>query len=191
MPDFVSGRTFFWVVYGGQANRMKVFGNAKTMMPDDTTESMLKDKDAVNHEAVESRETFIDNLSDTPVKRPVRSILFVDDEEPVRQLFKEALERFGYQVRLATNGNEALTLLRKAPSDLVITDIFMPEKDGHTLILEVKQDFPDVHIFAITGKKFFDTQMELDIAKTLGAIQVFTKPCKLSRLLAAIKELSV
>jgi len=67
----------------------------------------------------------------------------------------------------------------------------MPEKDGHTLILEVKQDFPDTPIFAITGKKFFDTQMELDIAKTLGAIKVFTKPCKLSQLLASIRELSV
>lgn len=126
-----------------------------------------------------------------PVKRPVKSILFVDDEEPVRRLFKQALEKFGYQVRLAANGNDALALFRDDPADLIITDIFMPEKDGHTLILEVKQEFPGTHIFAITGKKFFDPQMELDIAKTLGAIKVFAKPCKLSLLLAAIKELSV
>ena len=106
-------------------------------------------------------------------------------------MFKEALEKFGYQVRLATNGNEAIALFCEDPPDLMITDIFMPEKDGHTLILEVKRDFPNVHIFAITGKNFFDPQMELDIAKTLGAIKVFTKPCKLSQLLAAIKKLSV
>ena len=170
---------------------MKAYGNSKIIMPDDQVESMLETQKTVYDDPAESRETIIDDLTDAPVKQPVRSILFVDDEEPVRRLFKEALEKFGYQVRLATNGNEAMALFCEDPPDLMITDIFMPEKDGHTLILEVKQDFPNVHIFAITGKKFFDPQMELDIAKTLGAIKVFTKPCKLSQLLAAIKELSV
>lgn len=170
---------------------MKAYSNSKVMTIDDQAESMLENQETVYDGPSESRETIIDDLTDTPVKRPVRSILFVDDEEPVRRLFKEALEKFGYQVRLATNGNEAIAFFREDPTDLIITDIFMPEKDGHTLILEVKQEFPDVHIFAITGKKFFDPQMELDIAKTLGAIKVFSKPCKLSQLLAAIKELSV
>jgi len=170
---------------------MKANGNSKKITPDDQTESMLKDQETDYDGSAESWETAIEDLAGTPVKQPVRSILFVDDEEPVRRLFKEALEKFGYQVRLATNGNEAIALFREDPTDLIITDIFMPKKDGHTLILEVKQDFPDVHIFAITGKKFFDPLMELDIAKTLGAIKVFTKPCKLSQLLASIKELSV
>lgn len=170
---------------------MKAYSNSKIMMPDDQAETMLENRKTVYDEPPESQETIIDDLTDTPIKAPVKSILFVDDEEPVRRLFKEALEKFGYQVRLATNGNEAIALFRADPADLIITDIFMPEKDGHTLILEVKQDFPNVHIFAITGKKFFDIRMELDIAKTLGAIKVFTKPCKLSLLLAAIKELSV
>lgn len=170
---------------------MKAFSNRKIMMPDDQAESMLENQETVYDDPPESRETIIDDLTDSSVKEPVKSILFVDDEEPVRRLFKEALEKFGYQVRLATNGNEAIAFFREDPTDLIITDIFMPEKDGHTLILEVKQEFPDVHIFAITGKKFFDPQMELDIAKTLGAIKVFSKPCKLSQLLAAIKELSV
>ncbi|MDF1590815.1 MAG: response regulator [Desulfobacterales bacterium] len=170
---------------------MNAYNSSKMMTPDDQTESMSENQETVYDDQSESRDTIIDDLTDTPVKNPVKSILFVDDEEPVRRLFKEALEKFGYQVRLATNGNEAIALFRAEPADLMITDIFMPEKDGHTLILEVKQDFPNVHIFAITGKKFFDPQMELDIAKTLGAIKVFTKPCKLSQLLAAIKELSV
>ena len=170
---------------------MKAYGNSKTVKPDNQAKLMLKNQEAVYDDPVESQETIIDDLRDTPVKQPVRSILFVDDEEPVRRLFKQALEKFGYQVRLAANGNEAIASFRNDPSDLIITDIFMPEKDGHTLILELKQALPGVQIFAITGKNFFDTQMELDIAKTLGAIQVFKKPCKLSQLLAAIKELSV
>lgn len=120
---------------------------------------------------------------------PVKHILFVDDEPPVRELFKEALEKFGFEVSLATNGNEGLESFRKNPADLIITDIFMPEKDGHAFILEVLQEFPEAKIFAITGKKSFEPEMELDIAKTLGAIRVFAKPCKLSELIAAIREL--
>jgi CheY-like chemotaxis protein len=122
-------------------------------------------------------------------KDPVKHILFVDDEEPVRELFKEALEKFGFRVSLANNGNEGLESFRNNPADLIITDIFMPEKDGHAFILEVLQEFPDAKIFAITGKKSFEPEMELDIAKTLGALRVFSKPCKLSELIAAIREL--
>jgi CheY-like chemotaxis protein len=161
------------------------------MIPNDQVESTVESQESVYSDPATSRKETVDDLTGAAVKRPVRSILFVDDEEPVRRLFKEALEKFGYKVRIASNGNEALALFRQTPDDLIITDIFMPEKDGHALIHEVKQDFPAVHIFAITGKRFFDIQMELDIAKTLGAIKVFTKPCKLSQLLAAINDLSV
>ena len=170
---------------------MKADSDRKIILPDDPDGSALENKETVYDNPAESPETIMDDLTAPPVKRPVKSILFVDDEEPVRRMFKTALEKFGYQVRLATNGDEAMALFRKDPPDLIITDIFMPEKDGHTLILELKQALPGVQIFAITGKKSFDIQMELDIAKTLGAVQVFTKPIKLSRLLAAIKALSV
>ncbi|MEW6671360.1 MAG: response regulator [Thermodesulfobacteriota bacterium] len=166
---------------------MKVYGNSKRITPD----TQAGNSETAYKDFSNSQDTFSEDHPGVPVKRPVRSILFADDEEPVRRLFKEALERFGYQVRLATNGNEAIALFLENPADLIITDIFMPEKDGHTLILEIKRDFPEVPIFAITGKKFYDTQMELDIARTLGAIKVFTKPCKLSQLITAIKELSV
>jgi CheY-like chemotaxis protein len=124
-------------------------------------------------------------------KKRIENILVVDDEEPVRKLFKEALERFGYEVVVASDGKEGMKLFKEHPADLIITDIFMPEKDGHDFIFEIKQEFPAARIFAITGKKSFNPQIELDIAKLLGAIRVFSKPCKLSDLLDAIEELSV
>jgi CheY-like chemotaxis protein len=123
-------------------------------------------------------------------KKPVKDILFVDDEKPICKLFQAALGKFGYNVRVAPNGNEGMKALRESPVDLVITDIFMPEKDGHEFIMEIMQEFPEVKIFAITGHKSYESEMELDIAKTLGAIEVFTKPCKLSVVLNAIKALS-
>ena len=124
-------------------------------------------------------------------KRPVKSVLVIDDEEAVRNLFKEVLEKFGYEVTVAVDGDEGLRLFRKHPTDLVITDIFMPKKDGHTLILEIKEEFPKANIFAITGKISFDPKMELEMAQALGAAITFKKPVKFSALLDAIKGLTV
>ena len=66
-------------------------------------------------------------------KRLVKSVLVIDDEEAVCNLFKEALGKFGYEITVAFDGDEGLRLFRKHPKDLVVTDIFMPKKDGHTL----------------------------------------------------------
>ncbi|MFC1817345.1 response regulator, partial [Thermodesulfobacteriota bacterium] len=112
------------------------------------------------------------------------------DEEQLCKIFKKALEKFGYEVTVAVDGNEGLRLFRKHPADLVITDIFMPKKDGHTLILDITKEFLGAKIFAITGNASFDPQMELDMAQNLGAVKTFQKPVKLSTLLNAIGELA-
>ena len=124
-------------------------------------------------------------------KRKIKNILVVDDEHLIQNLIKEGLEKFGYNVAVAPNGNEGYELFRKNPADLIITDIFMPEKDGHTFIHELLQEFPETKIFAITGHKSFETEpyIDLDIAETLGAVRVFPKPIKISELLVAIKEI--
>ena len=124
-------------------------------------------------------------------KRPVKSVLVIDDEEAIRTLFKEALEKFGYEVTVAVDGDEGLRLFRKHPADLVITDIFMPKKDGHTLIMDITKEFPGANIFAITGIISFDPVMELNIAQKLGAAKTLQKPVKLRALLNAIGELAV
>ena len=124
-------------------------------------------------------------------KRQVKSVLFIDDEEAIRDLFKEALEKFGYEVTVAVDGDEGLKLFREHPADLVITDIFMPKKDGHTLIIDITKEFPGANIIAITGNVSFDPEMELDMAQDLGAVKTFLKPVKLKSLLDAIGEIAV
>lgn len=126
-----------------------------------------------------------------PQKRPVKSVLVIDDENTVRDLFKEALEKFGYEVTVAADGEEGLRIFRKHPADLIITDIFMPKKNGHTLILDITKEFPRANIFAITGKVSFDPEIELDLAERLGAAKTFQKPVQFSELLDAIKNLAV
>jgi CheY-like chemotaxis protein len=123
-------------------------------------------------------------------KRPVKSVLVIEDEEAIRNLFKETLEKFGYEVKVAVDGNEGLRLFRKYPADLVITDIIMPNKNGYTLILDIKKEFPRANIFAVTGNISFDPGWEFDLAKKLGAVKTFKKPVKLRTLLDAIGELA-
>jgi CheY-like chemotaxis protein len=124
-------------------------------------------------------------------KRPVKSILVIDDEEAVRNLFKEALEKFGYEVTVAAEGNEGLQFFRQHPADLVITDIIMPEKNGHTLILDITREFPSANIFAITGQLFYDPELGVDLAEKLGAAKTFQKPVKFDTILNAIEKLAV
>ncbi len=72
-----------------------------------------------------------------PAHKP--SILVVDDALTVRELERSILERSGYSVRTAANGQEAMELLLREPSDLVLTDFEMPVMDGFALIESIRQ----------------------------------------------------
>jgi len=76
-----------------------------------------------------------------------KKILVVDDEENIRELFREELEEEGYEVHLASGGEEAIRMVDELEPDLVTLDIRMPGMDGiETLraIKEKKRDLPMV-----------------------------------------------
>jgi CheY-like chemotaxis protein len=73
-------------------------------------------------------------------------LLIVDDEENIRFLFKEELEEEGYEVELASNGLEAIELIRKSPYDLVILDIKMPGMNGIQALNEIKNISKDLPV---------------------------------------------
>ena len=113
-------------------------------------------------------------------------ILVIDDEELVRMTVSQMLESDGHRVTEATDGKEGLAILRETPMDLVITDILLPKKDGVEIIREIKQDFPDVKIIAITG--FRGKYNRLPAAAYLGAQRTLTKPFKMEEMLEAVEE---
>src|SRR5260221_4424854 len=78
-------------------------------------------------------------------------ILVIDDEAAVRTLIRQILEEEGHQVDEATDGEEGLARLQSTHIDLVITDIFMPHKEGIETILALRRQFPNVKIVAISG----------------------------------------
>ncbi len=114
------------------------------------------------------------------------SILIVDDEEQIRQLVRETFEQAGYRVAEASNGREALEEYRRAPTDLVITDILMPDQDGLECISTLRRESPNVKIIAITGgSDMIGVLSFLDVAKMLGAHQTLQKPFEMKTLLDA------
>jgi len=95
------------------------------------------------------------------------AILVIDDEEIIRVLLRSALEAAGYEVTEAANGREGLDLYRKRPTDLVITDILMPELNGLDMLMELTREFLDAKVIAISGAG--GERNVLDVAKLLGA----------------------
>lgn len=116
------------------------------------------------------------------------NILVVDDEEQMRTMLGEMLKREGYNVMSVPNGTLALEVHRKNPADLIIIDMIMPEKEGIDTIIELKKDFPEVNIFAMSGGGRNEPKQYLHMAKRLGADRTFTKPFTRSELLEAIKD---
>jgi YesN/AraC family two-component response regulator len=79
------------------------------------------------------------------------NILIIDDDQQILNMLSQILKRAGYGVVEALDGKQGLKLYRENPTDLIITDIIMPEKEGLETIMELQRDFPDVKIIAISG----------------------------------------
>jgi CheY-like chemotaxis protein len=111
-------------------------------------------------------------------------ILVVDDDAGFREMFVEMLSRGGHEITTASNGNQAIECYRKDPTDLVITDIVMPDKEGIETITELIDEFPDVKIIVVSGGGGIGPDDYLESALMFGAKRAFTKPFRLAKLLA-------
>ena len=116
------------------------------------------------------------------------SILLVEDDEQLRPLLRLVLERGGHQVVEAGNGKEALEIYLRKPTDLVVTDLVMPDKEGLETILELRRIYPDVKIIAMSGGgRTGGTEGYLDLAKKFGANHILTKPFSNQEILEGIQ----
>ncbi len=114
-------------------------------------------------------------------------ILIIDDEAPVRDLLRQMLEKEGYEVVEAREGDIGIRLFRENPADLIITDILMPEKEGIETILELRKVFPQVKIIAISGGGRMRNLDVLPVAKAFGAVRTLAKPFERKELLEAVR----
>jgi len=112
------------------------------------------------------------------------TILLIDDEESVRMVFQVALERAGYRVLTADNGQHGLRLLEHHEVDVILVDIFMPDMDGLEVILRLRESRCASKLIAITGRS--GMKNFLDIAKHLGAHATLMKPFSVQELLDTV-----
>src|SRR5277367_82682 len=113
-------------------------------------------------------------------------ILLVEDDELVRDMLAQVLQKAAHEVTCAIDGEDAVKTLQHLRPDIMVTDIIMPKKSGITLISEVKNRHPDMEIIAISGGGRLDPIGYLDLSENLGASVSFEKPVDNTALLMAI-----
>jgi DNA-binding NtrC family response regulator len=116
-------------------------------------------------------------------------ILIIDDDHHILIMIKKMLERAGFEVEMAFNGNEGLELFKREPADLVITDIIMPEKEGLETIREMKKLSSELKIIAMSGGGKISADNYLDTAKIFGATRVMEKPFSQKQMISTVQEL--
>ena len=116
-------------------------------------------------------------------------ILLIADDVQILRMLRHILEDPKYEVVGAPNGKVAMRLQRENPVDLVITDIIMPEMEGIEVIIELRKQYPDVKIIAMSGGGRMEPEGYLYMAKRIGADRVFSKPFLPEELLEAVEDL--
>ena len=112
-------------------------------------------------------------------------ILVVDDERIAIESMQHALSKEGYTVEQANSGAEAVRKMEAGSFDVVITDLIMGDIDGHAIVREVKDKYPDTRVIMITGYATVDTAVE---AIRMGAFHYIEKPIKLDEVRSIVRE---
>jgi DNA-binding response OmpR family regulator len=121
-----------------------------------------------------------------PKENDLARILIIDDEDLLRETIAQVLDDAGFDTREASDGEEGIAEFRKSPSDLVITDILMPTKEGIETIRELRRLSSGVKIIAMSGGGNVLKTSYLDVARQLGANVVLKKPFEMRALLDAV-----
>lgn len=113
------------------------------------------------------------------------SVLVADDEKGIREFLEIALKKEGYEVTLASNGAEAISLCEKKKFDIILADIKMPRGDGYTILRKVKKLHPDTIVIMITAYGSFESAIK---AMKEGAFDYIAKPFDVNDVKALIQS---
>ncbi len=116
-------------------------------------------------------------------------ILVIDDEKVVRMAIKHKLLKEGHEVIEAEDGDDGIAKYRENPTDLIITDIIMPNKEGFETIKDLNDEFPDAKIIAMSGGGKINSQNYLDIVKKLNIIDVFEKSFEWEEMIKIVRKI--
>ncbi len=116
------------------------------------------------------------------------SILVVDDAPNIILSLDFLMRQAGYEVRTATNGDEALLAIRENPPDLILLDVMMPRLDGYEVCQAIRADpaLAGIRIIMLTAK---GRAIEQEKGLALGADAYMTKPFSTQEVLDTVKAL--
>jgi len=112
-------------------------------------------------------------------------ILVVDDEAGVRRTLTEILKDEGFQVAVATHGDEAIAMVKKQPPQVVLLDIWMPGCDGLEVLPEIRRHAPGAAVIMISGHGTVETAVK---ATKLGAYDFVEKPLSLDKIIVTVRN---
>lgn len=118
----------------------------------------------------------------------MQRILVIDDDVEVRELIRAVLESADYEVEVRGDGIEGEKVLQNRNVDLIVTDMFMPEKDGLQLIRELRRLQPRPRIVAMSAGLTSVDYDPLPAASLMGAVGVLNKPFSVTTLLETVKR---
>jgi CheY-like chemotaxis protein len=115
-------------------------------------------------------------------------ILVIDDEALVRTTVKKTLDKAGYYVLEASDGETGIALYQDSSVDLIITDILMPGMDGFQILKAIRSEDQHIKVIAISGGGQLNSDNYLGWASTFGANVILDKPFGSLELLAAVEH---
>lgn len=113
-------------------------------------------------------------------------ILIVEDDPQLQLLYRSVLERAGFSVITALNGEDALKKLEATRIELIITDIMMPKMDGYDLVGSLRNARFDMPVLMITAKADFEDKKR---GFKLGADDYMTKPIDVNEMILRVEAL--
>jgi DNA-binding response OmpR family regulator len=116
-------------------------------------------------------------------------VLIIDDNADQRAMLEYVLGAEGFEVAAARNGEDALKLLEHSPAEAVVTDLFMPDKDGIETIAEMRKAHPDTRIIAMSGWTSMKGADYLGVAREIGADATLRKPFDPQELIRLLRSL--
>lgn len=118
---------------------------------------------------------------------PDKKILVVDDEPHLVRSLTFILQKAGYDVASAVDGDDAMHKVRESKPNLIFLDVMMPKKNGYEVCKEIKssQEFKDIYVIMLSAKgQIADREKGLDV----GADEFMTKPFSPMEITAKVKE---
>jgi len=114
-------------------------------------------------------------------------ILLIDDDVDFRSMLRRTLQRAGYEVAEAGNGQEGLKQLNESSIDLVLTDIIMPDMEGVETVMHLKRTRPELEVIVMSGGGRQTPDNYLKLASKVGAFRAFIKPFATADFLEAVE----